>query len=73
MISLDKNPNLYYILIIRKPLVLMTYSTSQEIINYRGFSFFLTIYLMVGNNKLYRLNPNRFVSYRISEKRHGAS
>ena len=33
------------------------------------FSFFLTIYLMVGNNKLYRLNPNRFVSYRISEKR----
>ena len=68
MISLDKTIKLQYILIIRKPLMLMTYSTPKRVINCRGFSF-LTIFLMVGNNKLYRLNPNRFVSYRISEKR----
>ena len=75
MIFLDKTIKLQYILIIqhiliiRKPLMLMTYSTSpRESLIFEGF-LFLTICLMVGNNKLYRPNPNEFVSYRISKKR----
>lgn len=72
MISLDKTIKLQYILIIRKLLdVNDIFDLPRKSLIIEGF--FLTIFLMVGNNKLYRPNPNEFVSYRISEKRHGAS
>ena len=73
MISLDKTIKLQYILIIqyilnlRKPLIEITFPLPPTLSISRVF--FLTIFLMVGNNKLYRPNPNEFVSYRISEKR----